>query len=98
VTAAVNIPDAAIAAGWHEFRYPRPAIDEPSEAFQRGLRAAAPLILAAELERLAKKFEGHARACKNLGFTEFSEGRAEALTVAKEELLRLVAELRGESR
>jgi hypothetical protein len=55
VTAEVNVPDEAISAGWHEFRYPRTAVDEPSEAFLRGLRAAAPLILAAELERLANE-------------------------------------------
>ena len=53
MTAEVSIPDAAIAAGWHEFRYPRPAVDEPSAAFLRGLRAATPLIVAAELERMA---------------------------------------------
>jgi hypothetical protein len=52
VSAEVNVPDAAIGAGWHQFRYPRPATDEPTDAFVRGLRAAAPLILAAELERL----------------------------------------------
>lgn len=50
MTAEVNVPDEAIAAGWHEFRYPRPAVDEPSAAFLRGLRAAAPLI-AAEARR-----------------------------------------------
>lgn len=49
----VTVPAEATAAGWHEFRYPRPAVDEPSEAFQRGLRAAAPLIVAAELEAIA---------------------------------------------
>jgi hypothetical protein len=53
MTAEVNVPTEAIAAGWHEFRYPRPAVDEPTGAFLRGLRAAAPLILAAELERMA---------------------------------------------
>jgi hypothetical protein len=49
----VNIPAESIAAGWHEFRYPRPAVDEPSEAFKRGLRAAAPLIAAADYEQFA---------------------------------------------
>ena len=49
----MDLPDEAVNAGWHEFRYPRPAIDEPSAAFLRGLRAAAPLIVAAELERMA---------------------------------------------
>lgn len=52
MSAEVNVPAEAVAAGWHEFRYPRPAVDEPSEAFQRGLRAAAPLIERAVLERV----------------------------------------------
>lgn len=61
MTAEVNIPDEAIAVGWHEFRYPRPAVDEPSEAFKRGLRAAAPLIAAEarrqwETEQLGRMF------------------------------------------
>jgi hypothetical protein len=30
----------AIYAGWHEFRYPRPAVDEPSDSFKRGVCAA----------------------------------------------------------
>jgi hypothetical protein len=50
----------------------------------------------AELKRLAKQFEGSARACKNLGFTKFSEGRADGLTMAKDELLRRATELMGE--
>lgn len=51
---------------------------------------------AAELKRLAEKFAGQSRACKNLGFTEFSEGRADGLAVAVDELLRRSAELLGE--
>jgi hypothetical protein len=31
---------AAVAAAWHEFRYPRPALDEPPEAFMRAIRVA----------------------------------------------------------
>jgi hypothetical protein len=53
VDAAVSIPDKAVNAGWHEFRYPRPAVDEPSEAFLRGLRGAAPLIVAEDYEKFA---------------------------------------------
>lgn len=52
MSAEVNIPAEVIGAAWHEFRYPRPAVDEPSEAFQRALRAAAPLIEQAVLERV----------------------------------------------
>lgn len=29
-----------VAAAWHEFRYPRPALDEPSGSFERAIRAA----------------------------------------------------------
>lgn len=32
--------EKAIYAGWHEFRYPRTAEDEPGDAFKRGVRAA----------------------------------------------------------
>jgi hypothetical protein len=34
------LEDRVIAAGWHEYRYPRPATDKPSAAFLRGLAAA----------------------------------------------------------
>lgn len=55
MSAEINIPDAATGAGWHEFRYPRPAVDEPSASFKRGLAAAAPLIVAADYEQFAAK-------------------------------------------
>lgn len=32
--------EAAIGAGWHEYRYPRPAVDEPDDRFVRGVKAA----------------------------------------------------------
>ena len=34
-----ELTDKVIAAGWHEYRYPRPATDKPSAAFLRGLAA-----------------------------------------------------------
>lgn len=53
LAAGATVPPEAISAGWHEFRHHEFAvIDEPSEAFQRGLRAAAPLIERAVLERV----------------------------------------------
>lgn len=51
---------------------------------------------AAELRRLAEQFRGNARACRNLGTSEFSQGRADGLEVAMHELLRRSAELLGE--
>jgi hypothetical protein len=32
--------DEATWAAWHEFRYPRPALDEPTDAFKRAIRTA----------------------------------------------------------
>ena len=32
--------EAAIAVGWGEYRYPRPALDEPTDRFIRGIKAA----------------------------------------------------------
>jgi hypothetical protein len=55
MSAELNIPAEALNVGWHEFRYPRPATDEPSAAFKRGLDAAMPLIVADAMERMAEK-------------------------------------------
>lgn len=60
MSAELNIPAEALFAGWHEFRYPRPAVEEPSDAFKRGLAAAVPLVVAAELEHMAKEIGGPA--------------------------------------
>lgn len=35
------IPKGAVAAGWHEFTYPRAVVDGPTDAFRRGIEAAA---------------------------------------------------------
>lgn len=91
----LNIPIEAIATGWHEFRYPRPAIDEPSAAFLRGLRAATPLIVAAELERIGvglcqRQQEMRAEDDRSIR----SAALGEAITVLRDR----AAELRGESR
>lgn len=32
--------ERAVLAAWHEFRYPRPALDEPTDAFRRAVRVA----------------------------------------------------------
>jgi hypothetical protein len=51
------IPDEAVFEAWSEFRYPRAALDAPSEGFMRAIRALntrLPFIVAAELERIAK--------------------------------------------
>jgi hypothetical protein len=32
--------ERVIGVAWHEFRYPRPAVDEPTDAFRRAIRAA----------------------------------------------------------
>ena len=40
--------DTAIGAAWHEFRYPRPATDEPDPAFKRAIRVAIETYRAAD--------------------------------------------------
>lgn len=35
------IPSDVLAMAWHEFRYPRPAIDEPTPAFERAMAIVA---------------------------------------------------------
>lgn len=83
MSAEVNIPDEAIAAGWHEFRYPRPATDEPSAAFLRGLRAAAPLVVAPYESKLTAVW----------ALAERAERKGYDLDAAE-----VLAALRGESR
>lgn len=93
MTAEVNVPDGAVNAGWHEFRYPRPATDEPSEAFLRGLRAAATLIVAAELERMAELiWQEH--GVGNQGDEDYVTGVDDSILMIRGR----AAELRGESR
>lgn len=85
------IPAEAIGVGWHEFRYPRPSVDEPSDAFKRGLEAAAPLIAAAALEQFGKEV----RAVLHT-LPEYTHGcLAWSLMNSLDQQ---VAELRGESR
>lgn len=38
------IPENAVAVGWHEFTYPRTLIDEPNDAFRRGVAATAGVL------------------------------------------------------
>jgi hypothetical protein len=61
----ITIPDEAVYEAWSEFRYPRAALDEPSEGFMRAIRALntrLPHIVAAELDRLASALNEHADA------------------------------------
>ncbi|AHH98282.1 hypothetical protein KALB_4920 [Kutzneria albida DSM 43870] len=46
----LRIPPKALGAGWHEFRYPRPAVDEPTDAFKRGVEAAGAVLLAERMD------------------------------------------------
>jgi hypothetical protein len=96
VTAEVNVPDEAVNTGWHEFRYPRPAVDEPSEAFLRGLRAAAPLIECDALERQIAgliQVQQRMRADDDPGVRRYAAyGVEEAIS----QLRGRVAELRGD--
>lgn len=51
--------ERAISIAWHEFRYPRPATDEPTEAFRRAIRALASeglLAPAGSVRTTAKEF------------------------------------------
>jgi hypothetical protein len=110
VTAEVNIPAGARAAfvqqtteyielyETHDARVWAESASEVAADLARAADQYARLVVAAELARQAKEFEGNARACKNLGSTEHAYGRAEGLTIAKERLLARAAELRGESR
>lgn len=103
MSAEVNVPAEAIGAGWHEFRYPRPAVDEPSEAFKRGLAAAAPLIEAAVLIQQADELYAEAkRLIENVAglepHEEFTRGFAHGVLVKQAKRLEAcAAELRGES-
>jgi hypothetical protein len=59
------------------------------------LEQAAPLILAAELRRMAKVFEGNASACEYFAVNDYGHGRSNGLTVAKESLHARADELDG---
>lgn len=91
--AEVVVPDAAVGAGWHELRYPRPATDEPSESFRRALAAAAPLIVAAELERLAEQWRPLREEMRDV---DDRNVRSSALGIAISDVERRATELRGE--
>lgn len=52
MTAEVNIPDEAKSAGWEALRDAQSENAELVQAYARALHAAAPLIVATELERI----------------------------------------------
>lgn len=52
----MNIPDEAKSAGWEALRDAQSENAELVQAYARALRAAAPLIVAAELKRLAAQY------------------------------------------
>jgi hypothetical protein len=58
---------------------------------------AAALIVAAELERLVGELERWGRASRNLGFTDYAEGKADGIEVTVTHLRERVAVLRGGS-
>lgn len=60
------------------------------------VRAAAPLIVAAALERMAATFDGNAQACRNIGTSEFAQGRSDGFDNAAYQLRLRVKELRSE--
>lgn len=95
MNAEVNIPDEAVNVGWHEFRYPRPAVDEPSAAFVRGLSAAAPAVLIDELTRISVALcQRQQEMREEDDRTIRSSGLGEAIMYLRNR----IAELRGESR
>lgn len=84
------INDETLYEAWSEFRYPRPAVDEPSEAFLRAIRAIdtrLPMIIADELERLADELPG---IWKRSG-SQYAAGRGDAAIFLRNR----AADLRG---
>lgn len=62
---------------------------------QAAVDAAAPLIVAAELERIAEKLDKQVKASRALGGTNYAEGKADGIEVTATGLRRRAAELRG---
>ena len=55
------VPAAALAAAWDAFVVAEDWDDDYAAALRAAVSAAAPLIVAAELRRLAERIEGDAR-------------------------------------
>lgn len=95
MSAEVNIPDEAKSAGWEALLDARSENRELVQAYARALHAAAPLIVAAELERIGvdlcqRQQEMRAEDDRSIR----SAALGEAITVLRDR----AAELRGESR
>jgi hypothetical protein len=82
-----------------EFRYPRPAADEPSEAFLRAIRAIdvrLPFIVAAEFEEVRSSATEHLTYEHSDPYERRTESR-EGDFVPAAALDDRIAELRGEA-
>lgn len=87
---ALNIPDEASAAGWDELMAARETNAELQQAYARALHAAASLIVAAELDRLANEIW---QELESKDDEDYSDGVDEAVRLIRTR----AAELRGES-
>ena len=100
----LTIPDEAWAAAADAFEntaakfaaepwYTADVNDVMSNAAIDSVKAAAPLIVAAELRRRSEEFARNARACLSFGCTDFAEGRSTGLAVARDRLRKRAIEL-----